>query len=265
MCGIRGRLVTTPNPNTKHGTRSVEIVRDSQGEPVRGQWEPILGVDEWHALLDIIGDRYQAAKSQNSRRYLLSGIARCGKCGKRLRGANRYGSNTTTPGYSCQGRAAGGCGGVGIGGPVTDRLVIAAVLAKFEEQAAETAPDDSESIVWDGQEQLDWVREQMREATASWKKGMADPTKGMPGARYFAVITELEQQEQELTAQQNAWTARVQPTVIRPSDIREAWDSYPLAQQRAWISEAISAVIVKPTVNRRRVPASERLELVWNE
>jgi hypothetical protein len=258
MCGIRGRLVTTPNPNTKHGTRSTEIVRDADGKPVRGQWEAILGVDEWQALIDIIGDRYQAATTQNTRRYLLSGIMRCGKCGKRLRGANRYGKNTDMTAYSCQGRTAGGCGGVGITGPITEQLVIAAVLAKFEEQAETTDSEQAPISEWAGQAELDWIHEQIREATTAWKD------KGMSGARYFATITDLEQQEQALNADRNAWSARSRPTVIRPTDLREQWHTYSLAQQRAWIGEALTAVIVKPTQNRRRVPAAERLELVWN-
>ena len=42
VAGIRSRALRTVDPVTQRVSRFVENVLDANGEPVRGQWEPIL-------------------------------------------------------------------------------------------------------------------------------------------------------------------------------------------------------------------------------
>ncbi|MGW4565760.1 recombinase family protein [Streptomyces sp. NPDC004561] len=75
LCGYR----------TYHG----EILLNDDGEPVIGEWETINTVEEWEAVCAAVAERKQANPAAGrpvARKYLLSGIARCGLCHNKIRG-----------------------------------------------------------------------------------------------------------------------------------------------------------------------------------
>lgn len=63
------------------------IVRDDSGEPVRGQWEPILDEDTWWRVQETLDDpaRVTNRTASTARRWLGSGLFRCGDCGDLMR------------------------------------------------------------------------------------------------------------------------------------------------------------------------------------
>ncbi|MCK8476922.1 recombinase family protein [Microbacterium aurugineum] len=68
------------------------ILRDESGEPVRGQWKPIVDEGVWSAVQDRLDSPERVTnRIGTDRRHLGSGLYRCGVCGQRVRGhTGRY-------------------------------------------------------------------------------------------------------------------------------------------------------------------------------
>src|SRR5262249_54819036 len=83
LCGFRSHHVIEFDPETGREIKHMTIARNDAGEPVKGQWTPILTVSEWEAIQEIIGDGPMRGGGHNSRIYLATGTLRCGKedCG----------------------------------------------------------------------------------------------------------------------------------------------------------------------------------------
>lgn len=66
------------------------IVRDKHGEPVVGDWEPIVEPDLWWAVQDVLTNpARQTGRHGGERRHLGSGLFLCGVCDRPLRAAGR--------------------------------------------------------------------------------------------------------------------------------------------------------------------------------
>ncbi|MFJ2832318.1 recombinase family protein [Streptomyces sp. NPDC087263] len=79
LCGYRSHVVIEFDPESGREIRNLRIAHDDEGEPVRGQWTPILEVSEWEAIQEIIGDGPMRGGGHNARVYLSTGILRCGR------------------------------------------------------------------------------------------------------------------------------------------------------------------------------------------
>jgi DNA invertase Pin-like site-specific DNA recombinase len=173
LCGYRSRNVRDVDPATGKEHWRVEIVRNAAGEPVVGQFEPILTVPEWEAVIAIIGDNAVRGRGNNARVYLLTGTLRCGKpdCGSLLRAIKAHAGRTKTPGlfyYACNSKTQGGCGGLSIPGPKVDKFIAEAVINKYEletqRREAETDPEP-----WPREAELEQVRRDLADLTAAWR------------------------------------------------------------------------------------------------
>lgn len=73
------------------------ILRDDAGEPIRGQWDPVVPEELWWQVQTILDDQERVTNTSGStkRRHLGSGLYRCSVCGGRVTGAAR--------GYRCAG------------------------------------------------------------------------------------------------------------------------------------------------------------------
>jgi DNA invertase Pin-like site-specific DNA recombinase len=92
----------------------------------KGNWKPIISA-ETHARLVVVLDRPRAPE-KGGRTHLLSGILKCGKCGRGLAGRIRHGPDRTR--YECYGNQPGraGCGRLMINADKTDAFVVGSVL-----------------------------------------------------------------------------------------------------------------------------------------
>ena len=265
ICGLRARRVEQYDPERDRQYYDMEIVRDPDGKPVVGQWEPIITVEEWEALTEIVGRNHNHAYDLNSRKYLLTGVLRCGKdgCGTPLRAVRVLESpKERRPGrftYGCPSRADGGCGGIGIDGPKTDEYVIEAVVAKYEREALERDAQ-SAPAPWPREAELAQARQSINDLTAAWRER---PQKISSG-RYFALLPDLEREEHELTAERDKWRAREFAATAKPLDLREKWDGLTLPERRAYVKEALVCVVVNPSTGVKRWKP-ERLDPVWRE
>ncbi|MDT3344255.1 recombinase family protein [Microbacterium aquilitoris] len=83
---------TTYTPNNvqagggKRRSWRASILRDEAGEPVRGQWDPIVDEGTWSAVQDRLDSTDRVTNRVGTeRRHLGSGLYRCGVCDQRLR------------------------------------------------------------------------------------------------------------------------------------------------------------------------------------
>lgn len=263
LCGYRSRNVRETDPTTGKMSFHVEIVRDADGRPVIGQFEPILTVDEWEAVTALIGDRTQAGRGKNTRTYLLTGTLRCGKpdCTGKLRALKAHGSRVKDPNrfyYTCAARSNGGCGGgVSIPGNETDEWVSEAVIAKYELEA-QRRDTGTEPEPWAGEAELAEVRADLAELAKARK------ARTISAARYFAMLPDLEAQESALLADRERWLSRTSRDAAVHATIRHDWPTMALAQKRALVEEALAAIVVHPAHGRRGFNP-DRLELVWRQ
>jgi DNA invertase Pin-like site-specific DNA recombinase len=261
MCGYRMQAIHDIDPETGSDNVRVEVVYDEHGEPVIGQWEPMITVAEWDALREMIGAAPQRGDGHNARKYLLTGTLRCGKCDALLRGTKAPPSARKPEGYffyTCPSTNTGrGCGGVKIDGPPTDAVMAKYVIARYEEEAAGReavqTPQD-----WDKEDQLVMVRENIAAAKAARKANR------ISAERYYADLAEYDAEEKALLRERNAFLRRAYAVSDEPVNLRDDWenDRLSLSEQRSYIEKAVSAVIVKPAEGRRNVPVRERLEPV---
>jgi DNA invertase Pin-like site-specific DNA recombinase len=210
-----------------------EIMRALDGEPVKGAWDPICTPEQLDAVIAALA-RYKRATrgGQGVTKYLLSGIALCGVCGRGMRGNFRKGSYL----YAC---AQVGCGKVGRAGPPVDDLIIDLHLEdrhRRREAPAEMPP-------WDGEAALGEIQSDISELLQAKRDGRISV------AVLIELMPELEARRDQLLAdRRKAATERLRQQVVRESDAetRQEFLARPLDRQRALILESLKGVVIHP-------------------
>jgi site-specific DNA recombinase len=240
ICGYSARNRSDPIT----GQPVLTIVRRPDGTPVTGLWQKILEPDVWEALCATLAPKTRRPGG-SAHKYLLSGIARCGKCTAPLRGIPRQRKDTVTYAYLCHSRANGGCGGVSRNGPQVDELIKEIVLGLHERQAP--AATASVETAWLGEEDLKRVTRLINEQTDAWRAGL------ISGEKHFAELPELEQEQRRLRAERAAHLAQAAAQQMAPADVRQAWeDDYGLTEKRAAVLQVLTAVVIHPVTDRRQ-------------
>jgi len=90
-----------------------EVLKNEDGHPVRGVWEPILSEEQHQALVAVIHPPASLRLPRRGRgsatKQLLSPFVRCGKCNARMCASPRYDPRTRarTVSYRCPSRGTG--------------------------------------------------------------------------------------------------------------------------------------------------------------
>ncbi|MGI8450619.1 MAG: recombinase family protein [Streptosporangiaceae bacterium] len=158
-------------------------LKDASGEYVRGNWPPILTIEEWKAVISEQQHRKDGRtpfSAHGTRKHLLSGLLRCGRiredgsmCNRSLTGAvRRYPNGKVDVTYRCPPRAEGGCGGIQRSAARLDALIedllfahIAANAPRYVE-ATDLGEDDTAEA-----KQLTEVRRRLREMRTGYARG----------------------------------------------------------------------------------------------
>ncbi len=275
--------VTFKNPRLC-GWRAIngELVRDSAGEPVTGQWTPILTPEQWQALQAI----FAARKGRSVTRkgvgeilppdyrefsYLMTGVLRCGKkqadgktCNSLLRVSRQRDCKQHI--YMCPAKTQGGCGGIGRRGDLIDLFISEAVLAKLEEASFAASPESAE---WPGQTEYEDLKGRLEELRTQWASGR------ISNDLFFSLAPDLEQRIGRLRGEVQSFTAAVERRTKRATadaaEIRRRWylpeedGGLPLSTKRNYVREALHAVIVHPSGGGRKPFNPDLLELIWRE
>jgi len=251
-----------------------DLVRDAGGNPIVGEWEPIVTPGQWlavHAVLEArrgmqvgtTGVLHELPADFREHKYLLTGTLRCGRirpdgsmCGARLRVQRNR--DCVQHIYSCPPKTANGCGGLGRRGDKVDEFVTEAVLAKLEERQAVPA----ESEPWSGEDELSRLETKLATLRQQWTAD--EITDGF----FFTTVRQVEQRVQGLRNEQARRTATELRSRSTFADVRQRWygNKLDMSQKRAYVREALHAVIVHPIGRGGRAPFNpDLLEPIWRE
>ncbi|MBB3662602.1 hypothetical protein FB384_001506 [Prauserella sediminis] len=180
-------------------------------------------------------------------RYLLSGILRCGKtkpdgtvCNAQLRVTRQRDCEQHI--YACATKGRGGCGGLGRRGDKVDEYITELVLAKLEQRQA-VAKD---SGPWAKEAERERVESKLATLTDQWKDDQVTDD------FFFSNVRDLEQQRTGLHNERARHTAAAERAAADTTDVRHRWHTPPeeggldISQKRAYVREALHAVIVLP-------------------
>lgn len=235
-----------------------EPMKDQDDNYVMGDWPPIVSVEEWEALMAKIKSRQKKTKPDITTKYLLSGIARCGRCGAKMHGAPVWqkGTKTDTYAYACQKRKADECGRMNITGPPVDKMVRQLVWATVERSMS--GLEVKKEAEWTRQAELDDVLQQIKELQEQWDK------REIRASIYVATLEDLESDRDKLKAERALHLAETQ-NPVREDVIRKGWQGLSLERQRDVVRSVLTAVMIHPAKSRGANFDAARVEPVFVE
>ncbi|MFJ8699424.1 recombinase family protein [Streptomyces ardesiacus] len=245
------------------------IVRNSEGEPIPGDWQRACEPDEYWACVseikrrkDVNRKETQGEPHDTTVKYFLSGIARCGKC------LSPMYSNPYTPGTSSYDKWAfryaclvsqGGCGGVTRCGPPCDDLVETAFLLGTRQglgEAVEKAAEDIDETVHDARlseiaAEMEDVRQRRQDKRISMGQSLD-------------AIEELERERDELLGRRGKLALQKKRKKLLSPDALAEWTDLAMEEKRARLTQSIRSVIIHPMGRGKRFDP-EFIEIVWHE
>ncbi|MFI6335891.1 recombinase family protein [Streptomyces sp. NPDC050535] len=236
-----------------------EILLNDAGQPVIGEWETINTVEEWEAVCAVVAERKRRDPGRMlARKYLLSGIARCGLCHTKIRGQvnkrRKPGSKAATFTYQCS-VVNGGCGQVGRVGDPVDEFIISLILAEQRQKAADSAADPVEQ--WQKTGELAGVEADIAELT------QAARAKKITVSTLLQLLPDLERRRDELKFERGRFNKERQQAKSLSADIGEDFRSLPIERQQALILHSLSAVLIHPAGRGKRKFDPSLIEPVW--
>jgi site-specific DNA recombinase len=213
------------------------------------QWEPIIPVEQWQAVREVLTDPARKANLRGGApRYLLIGLVFCGLCGQRMYGMTRRNYGREQPAaYVCRPyRELRNCGGMRRSMAKVDELICEALFAAVEspewERLAERPAADPTRELYEqlarDQGLLDRLedkvaQELIRPETA--KRNRVEIERRMEAAR--AKLAQL-------------GDTRVAAQV--PSNLRDVWPDLSLDRRRAILAAVIERIEIHPQGSGQR-------------
>lgn len=180
-------------------------------------WEPIITTQQRQQMLDLVASRKITGR-RTPRRYLLSGLVRCSRCGGKMFAAARPQGRR----YVCMsGPDHGGCGGTLIQAEPVEQLVAAGVLLRlnspaFADAMAGRAQDDQQAAQLAAQINTDrakldefatmlatgeWSRAEWHTARAVVEKRIKDASRTLASLTHSDALNGLDLSSKELAEQ----------------------------------------------------------------
>jgi len=235
--------------------------REHKGEIVaKGVWEPILTPEQTTAIRAIL-DANRHARRRPTRRYFLTGILHCGRCGAPLiarpdaRSQRRY--------VCAKGVGYTGCGGLAVMAEPVEAFIEEALLQRIDRRevasalagaagAEATRAADRDAIVADEAE-LEELARDYAERRITRREWLA--------ARD---IIEARIEEARRRISRESATAALDPYLGRPGALREEWTTIGLNRQRSIATALLNRATIRPAaVPGRGVFDPARIEPLW--
>jgi DNA invertase Pin-like site-specific DNA recombinase len=208
------------------------------GEPVKAEWAAIIDLETWQAVHGLMSDprrRWPPASAQ----LLLSGVARCGRCGGRINsGGRRQGNAKVAPRYRCMtdashiNRTAG---------PV-DRFVVDVLFARLSdrEYAEDLAQPERKTDIGALRSEAREIHQRMDGLSESYADGLITIGQLKAGTERLKVkLATVESQMVE--------TRRPATVKFLMSDVLDAmWNELDRSTQRAVLSDLMTIRLFGP-------------------
>ncbi len=224
-------------------------LREWHGKKYPAQWPAILDVETHERLVRLFSDPSRRAHVVGRKRHLLSGIARCGKCGGPLYPYKaRTGKSAT---YRCvTGPAGKGCGGISVNQEILDEYVTGAVLDALEsprvQQAVRAGQDTGAPRRAELLEEIRRAQDKRADARRDWAEDVIDKDDWLDiKQRTEARIAKARKEYDKLTG-----SATVFGDIPASDMVRDAWEDWNTDRRRAAVKAVLNRVIVNPAPNR---------------
>lgn len=254
------QMLTNPRLCGKRTYHGVEL-KDLNGDPVRGVWEPILTDEQFEETAKAIKPpsttgRLRSGRGQTTK-HLLSPFVRC-ECGAKMVGGRRprpKGSRVAI--YRCRANGDGGCGGNSRLCAPVDELITALVIADHRRRQFRKL---EQLAPWPGEAELAAVTQQIADTTAGYR------ARKLSAAVFFPLIEELETDQRCLKADRLRHAAGREARGQAIADLDRKWadPEFSLEQRQAATGQSLLAVIIHKAGQGRRFDP-DLIEPVWRE
>ncbi|MFB8351689.1 recombinase family protein [Streptomyces niveus] len=268
LCGYRAYVPQDVRERSGRVDPVEYLVERTDGTPVTGQWETIFTPEEWHELVDELDSRKNTGRGRKKgstvTKRLLTGIARCAKCGTGL-SSGTYARRTTSYEkhghyYYCR-KADGGCGSLSRSGPPVEEYVETILLGNLGQQVGnEASPGKGDPELAKDRETLRQVEADKIEA----RRLRADDELSL--AEFAREIRRLEQQERGVKERVATLTPAAARAGYSAARIVREWDTYTVDMKRKEITKSIEAVVISGAGKggaQNGVFRPELIEIVW--
>ncbi|MCD9876045.1 recombinase family protein [Streptomyces guryensis] len=225
------------------------LVLGSDGNPVVGQWEPIVSPEEWGLVTESLerkrhpgGWHRSGASSVGGATYLLTGLVRCGRplgngqpCGASLHGHPTEASYE----YRCRAALDGGCGRVSRQGPAVDELITQYVLTALNRQGMSGSWPAAPCPGPDRYE-LEIAKHRKAVLQEQWHTG------DISDSDYFSQLRHEETEIKRLVNEQQTRMIRHRPDQHQDTAARVHWDELSMADKREILFRLLDSVTILP-------------------
>jgi site-specific DNA recombinase len=225
-----------------------EILRDAAGNPVRGEWEPVLSDDEYFAVVakwdrsaDDMPSRLEGRGRGYRTLYLLSPFVRCGKCMAKMVGARvKDRRGVVQERYRCPSKGNGGCGGVmKLAAPVEEyvKALVIAEQQKIQGLKLKDVPP------WPKAQELADLQKRINEQQENYEMGR------ISGERHFSSLARMEAAEAKLKREKRQYEGWQRERRQVVANLAEEWDKpdFTMEEKQAAIAKTLTAVILHPS------------------
>lgn len=227
-------------------------LRQYNGETFPAPWPELIAPELHQRLVTLLTDPARAGSTDNRRKYMMSGLVYCGRCGNLMTSTSPKSAIGYQPGFECSKMKTGrpGCGRMKIVMEALDQYVTAAVFHALEESEAFAEAMDATIANHDGAPAEELAA---RADVNKWELSLAnlvaekdDPDIKMSADEYKArrlnITGKLEDARQAL--------ARTTRTAVKASlppvdELRAQWND----RDPAWRRVIVSAVLERVDVS----------------
>jgi hypothetical protein len=215
----------------------------------------ILDADTCAQLVALHAERRKGPR-RPTRRYLLTGLLRCWRCGGRLRGMPRTRGADL---YVCPGPPHGGCSGTAVTADLADEAVTNMVLARLDSPALLRATPAHQAQVDRARLLLAGHRRRLDELADLWASGEITRAEWLALRR--TVISRAKLAEADASRLTRVDALRAIAGTGR--DVHRSWPTMTVEQRRSVVHAALDHVVVLAAEPPKQVFRPERLQPRW--
>jgi hypothetical protein len=230
----------------------------------RGEWEPIIGEDEYYRLLAVTSHRHRHGPKRAARTFALVGFLTCGRCGRPLRSLTSSQAERSRRRYACRSGEQGGCGGIQIKAEFVEDAVRDYVIGVVSDPrlrdrllaAAAPADQTDQAELVAELRHLALARERLTDLAVEGAISPAEVRR--KNAEITDTATALERRLADLPGM-----SALPHLPVQPDELHAAWDQRGLAFQRHLIGLLIESITIGPAI--RLAPGKfDQDRLTWS-
>jgi len=223
------------------------------GEPVRAQWDPIIDLDTWRAVHAVLSDPRRKWPNATAQ-LLLSGLARCGRCGGRINSGGTRQGYSVGPRYRCTTNASH----VNRTAKPVEKFVIDVLMHRLHTPTVARALAEPTTKIDIGalQDEARQIHQRLEGLSESYADGLI--TIGQLNTGTERLRARLAEVESKMVETRSPTTIKL----VTAADIETAWKAMDVPQQRVAIRDLMTVKMYGPGPGIRYV-TDEQVVIDW--